>query len=185
MDVGKHTHASLLLRREGRIGQGAFAYVPIADHTCASYRRAVIDSPENRAAIGARIAHARLAAGYENAAAFAKRVGVTPNTLYRWESGKIVPDIWSLAAIAEVAEVSADWLLFARERPHAEELAAWRATARGQLASPPALAFMASVPLKGYRPTDTFFDLLLFAYEQGLDASDAVLGARYTDAKRR
>lgn len=59
----------------------------------------------------AKLRAARLAAGHENAAKFALRVGVRPNTVYRIEAGKIRPSIDTLAAWARVCAVTTDSLL--------------------------------------------------------------------------
>jgi transcriptional regulator with XRE-family HTH domain len=69
------------------------------------------DTATARVALGARIAQARGAAGYDNAAEFARQIGVSPNSVYRWERGELAPDVFSIVAIAHVARVSCHWLL--------------------------------------------------------------------------
>jgi len=146
----------------------------------------VEDSPAARRAIGARIGAARAAAGYgANASAFARAIGVAPNTVYRWESGEIVPDVWRLESISRVCRVTMDYIVRGEAAPSATEaLEAWRATPRGQTASPAALAFLRSVPLAGYVASPAFFDLLLLAYEQGLSPEEAATAARVTATLR-
>lgn len=145
-----------------------------------------MDDPKDpRTAIAERIKSARIAAGYENAAAFARDVGVQANTIYRWESGLIVPDIFRLEAIARVCRVSADWLLRGvcplQDR---EILRAWRDTRKGQTASEPAMAFLEALPLEGYTPSFAFYDLALVAFEHGLSPEDAARGSRFTESKK-
>jgi transcriptional regulator with XRE-family HTH domain len=146
---------------------------------------AVDDTPANRKAIGARIGQARLSAGYENAAEFARACNVSPNTVYRWERGEVVPDIFGLESVARVSRVSADWLLRGTvPSRHAAALEEWRKTPRGQTASQAAYALLETLPLAGYEPKPAFFDLVLMAIEQGLPPETAVLAARFTEAKQ-
>lgn len=63
----------------------------------------VEETPEARSQIGGRIARARLEAGIRNKSAFARAVGVQPNTIYRYETGEIVPDIFKLETIATLS----------------------------------------------------------------------------------
>lgn len=73
----------------------------------------VVDAadPAWRKAQGERLAEARLAAGRLNAAAFAREVGLTPNSVYRLERGELTPRIETLAAWARLCAVSTDALL--------------------------------------------------------------------------
>lgn len=145
--------------------------------------RRMENTPEIRAEIGARIGEAMVAAGYGQnmASAFARAVGVSPNTVYRWCSGAMVPDFWALEAISRVCRVSIDWIV--RGEPSAstsEALDQWRKTPRGASATPAAVAFLRSLPLAGYVASPAFFDLALLAYEQGLTAPEAVAAAKLT-----
>jgi len=65
-----------------------------------------------------RLRAARLAVGVENASAFARSIGVTPNTVYRYESGEIRPSIEHLAAWARECRTTTDALLGLE--PHTE-----------------------------------------------------------------
>lgn len=38
----------------------------------------------------------------------AHEVGVTPSTVYKWEAGKVVPDVIRLRKLAQVFDVSSD-----------------------------------------------------------------------------
>lgn len=62
-------------------------------------------------ALHERLRAARLAANHDVASAFARLIGVEPNTVYRLESGRLQPSIETLAAWATVCGVSADSLL--------------------------------------------------------------------------
>lgn len=148
-------------------------------------RRTVEDSEATRIAVGRRIAEARAASPFAgNASAFARAVGVQPNTVYRWEDGAVVPDIFRLESIARVCRVSSDWLLRGAEDVTAHEaLDQWLAGPRGQLAAPGAVRFLRSLPLAGYRPSPQFWDLALIAYESGLSPDDAATAARASDPR--
>lgn len=157
----------------------------VATYTLRRHSPGVEDTPENRAAIGERIARARAAAGLTNASAFARDIGVVPNTVYRWEKGELAPDIWSLESIASACRVTTDWLLRGVGAGDvADVLLAWKHTPRGASASAEALTFIESVALPGYVPSPTFYDLLLFAFEQGLRGDEAVRAAKTTTTAR-
>jgi transcriptional regulator with XRE-family HTH domain len=138
-----------------------------------------------RTEIGARIARARLAAGFENGADFARACGVVPNTLYRWERGELVPDVFKIDVIARLTGVTLDWLIRGAETTTHAALRDWRATPRGATAPDPAVRFMESIPLEGYSPTPTFYDLVMIAWEAGLTPGEAFLGARFTESLRK
>lgn len=145
----------------------------------------VEDTPESRKEIAERIRRARLSAGYENTSEFARLVGVQPNTIYRAESGLNVPDIFTLEGISRVARVTIDSLIRGQEPSRGHKvLQEWLLTPRGASASEAAIAFLEALPLGGYTPTHGFYDLALFAYEQGLSGEDAALAARFTEAKK-
>jgi transcriptional regulator with XRE-family HTH domain len=50
--------------------------------------------------------------------ALAKAIGVTPNRLYRWggENAKLPSDVLVIERVAEILEVSPEWLVFGRDR---------------------------------------------------------------------
>jgi transcriptional regulator with XRE-family HTH domain len=145
----------------------------------------VEESPENRRAIGARIASARLSAGYENASEFARHVGVSPNTIYRWERGEVAPSIWQLESVSRVSRVTTDWILRGSRQDASERLDAWLETPRGRSAGEGARAWLRELPIGGFVPSDVFYDLALLAFEQGLSPDEAVVAARFTEAKRQ
>lgn len=61
--------------------------------------------------MAARLRAARRGAGHKNASAFARAVGVQPNTVYRIEAAEVVPSVATLAEWSRVCGVSADRLL--------------------------------------------------------------------------
>jgi transcriptional regulator with XRE-family HTH domain len=146
---------------------------------------AVDETPENRKAIGGRIATARLSAGYENASEFARHVGVSPNTIYRWERGEVAPSIWQLESVSRVARVTTDWVLRGSREDASARLDAWLATPRGRSASEAARIWLRELPIGGFVPSDVFYDLALLAFEQGLSADEAVVAARFTESKKQ
>jgi transcriptional regulator with XRE-family HTH domain len=145
---------------------------------------AVEDTPESRKAIGDRIQRARLSAGYENAAEFARHVGVSPNTIYRWERGDVSPDIFRLESVSRVARVSTDWILRGSRQDASGPLETWLDTPRGRSASESAKQWLRELPIGGFVPSPAFFDLALLAFEQGLTPEEAVLAARFTESKK-
>lgn len=144
----------------------------------------VDDTPEDRVAIGARIRQAREAIGEDNASEFARKVGVTPTTVYRWETGGNVPDIFRLLSIARTCRVRMEWLVGGIEPEHREAFARWLATPTGLAAQATAGAvpFLEGLPLLGYDPSDAFYDLAFMAYVRGLTPSDAARVAKTTAA---
>jgi transcriptional regulator with XRE-family HTH domain len=143
------------------------------------------DTRGNRAALGERIALARVNAGYTNASKFAVSIGVDRNTLYRWESGAVAPDVFNLESVAAATRVSCDWLLRGAIASSAQEvLSRWYETPRGKSASEGARVFLESLPLHGYVPSFGFFDLALMAYENGLSPTEAAQAARETETAR-
>jgi transcriptional regulator with XRE-family HTH domain len=64
----------------------------------------------NRATVGARIADARETKGLSQRG-LAQRLGVTPATIERWESGVSDPRANRIAMLAGVLDVSLAWLL--------------------------------------------------------------------------
>ena len=146
---------------------------------------AVDETSENRKAIGERIATARLSAGYENASEFARHVGVSPNTIYRWERGEVAPSIWQLESVSRIARVTTDWILRGSRQDASARLDEWLKTPRGQSAKEPARIWLRELPIGGFVPSDVFYDLALLAFEQGLSPDEAVVAARFTETKRQ
>src|SRR5215475_15839044 len=69
----------------------------------------------------ARLAHLiQQEGGRAKKQAFARRIGIKPQQLSRYLKGQ-VPDVSTLLAIAEVGQVSVDWLLTGREGRGGEE----------------------------------------------------------------
>jgi transcriptional regulator with XRE-family HTH domain len=144
----------------------------------------VEDTPEARQMIGARIRQAREAIGLGNASEFGRRVGVTPTTVYRWERGAVVPDVFNLCDIATVTRTTMEWIISGAERPENETLRAWLETDEGKVAPPEARAFLESLPLLGYRPVPLFYTLALAAWRNGLTPEDAARAAKVTEDHR-
>lgn len=57
---------------------------------------------------GEALKNARIAAGHENASAFAKLVNLTPNSVYRLERGDLHPSAETLVRWADACGVSVD-----------------------------------------------------------------------------
>ena len=68
------------------------------------------DERERRRQVGARIKAARKQAGYTQAAV-AKKLGIAPQSVTNYESGKTEPTIRNLISLSAVFGVSTDWLL--------------------------------------------------------------------------
>lgn len=69
----------------------------------------------------------------------ARSVGVAPSSLYRWLDGQFEPGLARIAAIAEVLNVSLDWLIAGRGERHPGQLPGYLRPS-GPM-SPPPLAF--------------------------------------------
>jgi len=67
---------------------------------------------EDKRAVGKRIRHARMAAGYKRREDFAVRVGVHPGSVARWETGGSLPTPYYLEKIAEATGASVSWLRY-------------------------------------------------------------------------
>jgi transcriptional regulator with XRE-family HTH domain len=134
--------------------------------------------------LGTRIQQARLAMGFNNQAEFCRRVGVQAETLYRWERGRVAPDAFNLYEVARLLNVSMEWLVAGEKRAENPALAEWLDSPKGRAASPDARAFLASLPIGGYRTAPLFYDLALVAYEAGLSREETVRAAAQT-ARRR
>lgn len=65
----------------------------------------------DKAALGKRVRSARLGAGYNKAARFAREIGYEPKTLKRLEDGRHVPTLGLLHAVARVARVRLAWVV--------------------------------------------------------------------------
>lgn len=140
------------------------------------------DTPENREALGRRIAEARIAAGYTNQSEFCRRMGTNPPTLNRWERGKMAPEIWNLHEIAVLCRVSMEWLMTGEVGARSDSYRRWRS---GKTVSPEAIAFIESVPIGGYQDDELFYDLLLLAWQRGLSRDEAAIAAKTTSTLKK
>ncbi|MDU7577930.1 MAG: helix-turn-helix transcriptional regulator [Bacillus subtilis] len=61
--------------------------------------------------LGQRLKEARLKAGYKSQTEAAKQLGITSQVLSNYEGGRRDPDTQTLKALAELYNVSADYLL--------------------------------------------------------------------------
>jgi transcriptional regulator with XRE-family HTH domain len=64
--------------------------------------------------LGPNIRAARVAAGVAQAE-LARRLGVTPTTVWKWESSRVVPPLERLAQIAVLLSVTLDQLVSGKE----------------------------------------------------------------------
>ena len=62
--------------------------------------------------IGHRIRQVREAAGYRNGAAFSRKLGINPKTLWRYESDRSVPGLVNAVRIAEQCGITVEQLLY-------------------------------------------------------------------------
>jgi DNA-binding XRE family transcriptional regulator len=141
----------------------------------------VNDTPENRSALGRRIAEARSAAGYMNKSEFARLVGIQGPTLHRWEKGQIAPEIWNLHEVARLTHVSMEWLMSGALVENRQVLEQWLI---GRTITPEARSFLEGLSLSGYEPSPAFYDLAYVAWQHGLSPAEATRAARVTDVHR-
>lgn len=66
--------------------------------------------------LGQRLKEARLKAGYKSQTEAAKKLGITSQVLSNYEGGRRDPDTQTLKALAELYNVSADYLLGTEKR---------------------------------------------------------------------
>ena len=71
---------------------------------------------ENRGGIGARIREARARKGYSQTK-LAQLLGIPPQNVSDWERGVVTPSSKNLRKLAEVLEVSLDWLVTGKGSP--------------------------------------------------------------------
>jgi DNA-binding transcriptional regulator YiaG len=64
------------------------------------------------AGFAARLERARIARGIVTQAELAALVGVSPDTVTKWEGGRNYPRAPELYMLTQVLDVSSDWLLF-------------------------------------------------------------------------
>lgn len=64
------------------------------------------------AGFAARLEHARTARGIATQAELAALLGVSPDTVTKWEGGRNYPRAPELYMLTQVLDVSSDWLLF-------------------------------------------------------------------------
>lgn len=72
--------------------------------------------PTDKGELGKRIAFARELAGLQQAA-LARLLDLTPQTMWRYETGRSMPSLDTLARIAVLCGVSRDWLIFGEGEP--------------------------------------------------------------------
>jgi transcriptional regulator with XRE-family HTH domain len=65
---------------------------------------------QNLTSLGPNIRAARAAAGVKQAE-LARRIGVTPTTVWKWENARVVPPLERIAQIADVLGVTLDALV--------------------------------------------------------------------------
>lgn len=79
------------------------------------------DTGDNaRGVLRVRLREVRERAGFSNASAFGREIGVTPTTVYRLESGTVVPSIETLREWARVTGCTTDYLLGLSDEPTSE-----------------------------------------------------------------
>lgn len=69
------------------------------------------DGKSDSERIGERIIELRLALGYQVAAAFARKAGVSPQLLSEWERGNNRPNVDNARKIRAATGVTHDWLM--------------------------------------------------------------------------
>jgi transcriptional regulator with XRE-family HTH domain len=70
--------------------------------------------------------------------ALALRLEVNPLSIYRWESGRIEPNLASVVDLAQALEVTIDWLVVGRESKYRGKARAKRASSAPTLSAPSA-----------------------------------------------
>lgn len=128
--------------------------------------------------LGRRIDEAWARAGFASRAAMFRDSGLSDyNQLARWCKGIAVPEVRSLALIAERCQVSLDWLVFGAEAT-SPALLDWLDTPTGKQAPDEAKRFLRSLPLHGYKASAAFYDLAYQAWKLGLARDSPELAAQ-------
>lgn len=139
-------------------------------------------------AIGARIREAQEAAGFHNFSEFCRQIGhVDQRLMRRYLEGESLIGLERLMEIADVCEVSLDWLAFGRDRPPAG-LDEWLSSPLGQQAQierPDLVRVLRSLPLRGFEPpAPSFYDAAYIALRSGLTPEQAAAASRATNLAR-
>lgn len=158
----------------------------VAPFSLQSHRGAMDDDEARRRSdqrkreeIGGRMARARVGSGFANVTKFAQLVGVDRNTVGRWERGENAPDALALDDFARVTRVSIDWIVRGEIAESARVVLDAFVRKHGERAEK-ARTFLESLRLDGYVPTEQFYELVLIAYERGLEPDDATRVSRVT-----
>lgn len=141
------------------------------------------------AAIGQRIELAADAA-FRTKGEFYGAIGRDPGTMRRYLRGASMPGVALLIDVARACDVSLDWLVLGRdEEPVA--LRAWvQRCSEARRAAPDferVVRFMRALPLRGWRPTEDFYEQVFLGIRGGLledvggDAATVVKAARETE----
>lgn len=135
-------------------------------------------------AIGTRIREAQVAAGFHNFSEFCRQLGhVDQRLMRRYLDGESLIGLERLMLVAEVCEVSLDWLALGRERPPAG-LDEWLTSPLGEQAQqerPDLVRVLRSLPLRGYEPpAPSFYDAAYIALRSGLAPDEATRASRAT-----
>jgi transcriptional regulator with XRE-family HTH domain len=101
----------------------------VAPDGAGAVRRAGVDQAAGRAGLGRRIAEVRARLGLTQVA-FAERIGVTRNTVRRYEQGEHHPRALVLARIAQLGDVPIDWLLGGPAGPDGRREETWEQAVR-------------------------------------------------------
>ena len=81
--------------------------------------RAMVERPnaaEMLTQFGERLIRAREARGFKKQADFARRLGISQNRLYTWESGRNYPNVQELPLLCDTLDVTIDYLYLGRTR---------------------------------------------------------------------
>lgn len=122
-----------------------------------------------QAAIGRNIQLAAKAGGFDKLAPMIRKLRIVDKQqVYLWARGDALASVDSLVEIARVCGVTLDFLVLGEEESLA--LADFLATEDGREAPQKEIAFLRSLPLRGYRPTLDFYRLAHQAWKHGLTA---------------
>lgn len=142
------------------------------------------ETAEERQAIGRRIHQARIASAQDNASAFAREIGVQPNSVYRYERGEQTPSVPVLAKIAAATGRTMEWLATGAEDTTDEVYLRWLDTPIGGTASVAARRFLETLPIAGYEVSLRFYDLALAAFDHGMSQHETVRASSLTGKAR-
>lgn len=132
--------------------------------------------------VGRRIELAADRMAFPSFRAFAEAVGADEKNLREYIKGEVMPGTRALIRLSSALGVSIDWLLMGTERTPAA-LGEWLTGPIGQTTTADEQRFMRALPLAGYEPDATFYNIALHAMREGLAPDETVLAAR--DMQRR